>query len=81
MLIDWACNNKYKGIIGTSLAMRDVFDTLDMLENCESPLLIEGETGTGKELFAAAVHYNSPRRDKMFILQNCSAKKKIGKLS
>ncbi len=64
---------KYKDIIGMSSAMKKVFDLLELIENTEKPVLIEGETGTGKELLAAAIHYNSPRKDKVFIIQNCSA--------
>lgn len=63
---------KYKGIIGTSPAIKRVFDTLGLIERSESPVLIEGESGTGKELVAAAVHYNSPRKEKIFVIQNCS---------
>jgi transcriptional regulator with PAS, ATPase and Fis domain len=52
--------------------MGNAFDTLELIKNTESTVLLEGETGTGKELLAAAIHYNSPRKDKMFIIQNCS---------
>lgn len=72
-LRDSAHSEKYKGIIGTSRSMKKIFTLLDLIEESESPVLIEGETGTGKELIAAAIHYNSPRRDKMFVIQNCSA--------
>jgi transcriptional regulator with PAS, ATPase and Fis domain len=65
-------NEKYKGIIGASPEIKKVFDTLESVEECEDPVLIEGESGTGKELLAATIHYNSPRRDKLFIMQNCS---------
>ncbi|MGR3318424.1 MAG: sigma 54-interacting transcriptional regulator [Candidatus Anammoxibacter sp.] len=46
---------------------------IHVFANSENPVLIDGETGTGKEFVAAAVHYNSPRRDKIFVIQNCSA--------
>jgi transcriptional regulator with PAS, ATPase and Fis domain len=68
-----AYNKKYMGIIGTSLQMKKTFETLDLIENSENPVLIEGETGTGKELISAAIHYNSSRRSKTYIIQNCSA--------
>lgn len=64
---------KYKGIIGVSPAINKIFETLELLEESELPVLIEGESGTGKELLSAAIHFNSPRRDKNFIIQNCSA--------
>lgn len=73
LLLEEIYKKKYKGIIGSSPAMRRVFDTLELIERSESPVLIEGESGTGKELIAAAIHYNSPRKDKIFIIQNCSA--------
>jgi transcriptional regulator with PAS, ATPase and Fis domain len=60
-------------MIGTSPAIKRVFDTLELIERSERPVLIEGESGTGKELIAAAIHYNSLRKDKIFIIQNCSA--------
>ncbi len=68
-----AYHEKYKGVVFTSAAMTEVFDTVGIIEGSEKTILIEGETGTGKELLAAALHYNSPRKDKVFIVQNCSA--------
>ncbi len=70
---DWKQNGKYKTIIGKSVSMRDVFRKLELIEKSTSPVLIEGETGTGKELIAAAVHYNSILKDDPFVVQNCSA--------
>ncbi|MFS8066455.1 MAG: sigma 54-interacting transcriptional regulator [Byssovorax sp.] len=60
-------------IIGKSEAMRKVIDHLDKVVDTRVTVLIEGETGTGKELIAAAVHYRSRRRDKLFVAQNCAA--------
>jgi len=65
-------NGKYKSIIGRSPAIRKTINTMELIEGSESPVLLEGETGTGKELLAAAIHYDSPRKDKMFVIQNCS---------
>jgi transcriptional regulator with GAF, ATPase, and Fis domain len=60
-------------IIGKSDAMRRVIDQLDKVVDTRVTVLIEGETGTGKELIAAAVHYRSRRREKLFVAQNCAA--------
>ncbi|MCC6554823.1 MAG: sigma 54-interacting transcriptional regulator [Polyangiaceae bacterium] len=60
-------------IIGRSEAMRRVIHQLDKVVDTRVTVLIEGETGTGKELIAAAVHYRSRRRDKLFVAQNCAA--------
>jgi len=60
-------------IIGQSEAMRRVITQLDKVVDTRVTVLIEGETGTGKELIAAAVHYRSKRRDKLFVAQNCAA--------
>ena len=60
-------------IIGKSEAMRKVIEHLDKVVDTRVTVLIEGETGTGKELIAAAVHYRSRRRDKLFVAQNCAA--------
>ena len=61
------------GIIGESKAMKEVFDLLRKVVATRVTVLIEGETGTGKELVASAVHYESPRRAKLFVAQNCAA--------
>jgi len=60
-------------IIGASPAMRTLFDQLGKVVDTRVTVLIEGETGVGKELIAAAVHYRSRRRDKLFVSQNCAA--------
>jgi transcriptional regulator with GAF, ATPase, and Fis domain len=60
-------------IIGRSEPMKRVIDHLDKVVDTRVTVLIEGETGTGKELIAAAVHYRSRRRDKLFVAQNCAA--------
>jgi transcriptional regulator with GAF, ATPase, and Fis domain len=60
-------------IIGASGAMGQVITQLDKVVDTRVTVLIEGETGTGKELIAAAVHYRSRRRDKLFVAQNCAA--------
>jgi len=60
-------------IIGKSEAMKRVVTQLDKVVDTRVTVLIEGETGTGKELIAAAVHYRSRRRDKLFVAQNCAA--------
>jgi len=60
-------------IIGKSEAMRRLIEQLDKVVDTRVTVLIEGETGTGKELIAAAVHYRSRRRDKLFVAQNCAA--------
>jgi transcriptional regulator with PAS, ATPase and Fis domain len=64
---------KYDSMIGKSKPMQDVYALLDKIKNSESTVLIQGENGTGKELIAKAIHYNSPRKDKTFVTQNCSA--------
>jgi Nif-specific regulatory protein len=60
-------------IIGQSAAMRSLFDQLAKVVDTRVTVLIEGETGVGKELIAAAVHYRSRRRDRLFVSQNCAA--------
>ncbi len=60
-------------IIGSSPAMRTLLGQLEKVVDTRVTVLIEGETGVGKELIAAAVHYRSRRRDKLFVSQNCAA--------
>ncbi len=64
---------KYDNMIGKSKPMQDLYNLLDKLRAADSTILIQGENGTGKELIAKAIHYNSLRKDKPFIIQNCSA--------
>ena len=59
-------------IIGNSPAMKAVFAQLSRVVDTRATVCIEGETGTGKELVASAIHYQSSRRDKMFVAQNCA---------
>ena len=53
--------------------MHDVFATVGQVANSRATVLLLGETGTGKEMIAKAIHYNSPRKDKPFIRVNCGA--------
>src|SRR5450432_4489007 len=61
------------GVIGSSDAIRLVTDRVRQLANNRAPVLITGETGTGKELFARAIHALSERRDGAFLALNCAA--------
>ena len=64
---------KYDNMIGKSQAMQGTYALLDKIKGADSTVLIQGENGTGKELIAKSIHYNSDRSDKAFIIQNCSA--------
>ena len=64
---------KFENIIGDSPAMHEVFATVGQVANSRATVLLLGETGTGKEMIAKAIHYNSPRKDKSFIRVNCGA--------
>jgi diguanylate cyclase (GGDEF)-like protein len=63
----------YDKIVGKSEAMQKVFKLLDRITDTDVPVLIQGETGTGKELVARALHVNGPRREASFVSVNCSA--------
>jgi transcriptional regulator with PAS, ATPase and Fis domain len=63
----------YEAIIGRSAAMLDLYGVLDKVTGSDSTVLVQGENGTGKELIAKAIHVNSARRDRRFLIQNCSA--------
>jgi Nif-specific regulatory protein len=60
-------------IIGEAASMKRLFEQLRKVVNTRVTVLVEGETGTGKELIASAVHYWSERREKLFVAQNCAA--------
>jgi len=63
----------FHNIIGKSKAMRNVFQVIRKVAPASATVLIEGASGTGKELVARALHFNSPRKDKPFVAVNCSA--------
>ncbi len=60
-------------IIGRSPAMTALLDTVEMVASSDASILITGPSGTGKELIAGAVHYNSPRKNAPFVRINCAA--------
>ncbi len=65
--------HRFDGIIGKSEPIRELFTVLETVAASPSTILITGETGTGKELVARAIHHNSPRRDQRFVAINCGA--------
>src|SRR6187549_3733992 len=64
---------KFEGIVGRSPAMRAMFQLLETVSASASTILVTGETGTGKEIVARAIHHNSPRRAQRFVALNCGA--------
>jgi DNA-binding NtrC family response regulator len=63
----------FSGIVGRSRAMARLFQLLETVATTSSTILITGETGTGKEVVARAIHQSSPRRQQRFVALNCSA--------
>src|SRR5580765_7075769 len=63
----------FDGIVGRSRAMRDLFQMLETVAASASTIFITGETGTGKEVVARAIHHASPRKSQRFVAINCSA--------
>jgi formate hydrogenlyase transcriptional activator len=66
-------NDGFEYIVGVSRALQEVLDLVRTVAPTDSTALIEGETGTGKELIARAIHEHSTRRDRPFIKLNCAA--------
>ena len=64
---------KYDNMIGKSQAMQSTYALLDKIKGADSTVLVQGENGTGKELIAKSIHYNSVRSNRPFVIQNCSA--------
>lgn len=64
---------EFNNIIGSSPAMKLVFELMNRIVKTDSAVLITGESGTGKELVAKALHYNGSRKDRPFVAVNCSA--------
>jgi DNA-binding NtrC family response regulator len=65
--------NQFGGILGRSRPMQALFQMLETVARSSSTILVTGETGTGKEVVARAIHHNSPRRPHRFVALNCSA--------
>jgi formate hydrogenlyase transcriptional activator len=65
--------HEFEGIIGSSKTLRAVLDQVRTVASAGSTVLIEGETGTGKEMIAQAVHMKSQRRSRPFVKLNCAA--------
>jgi two-component system response regulator HydG len=63
----------FEGIIGNSSKMHAVVEKLKQISPTNATVLIQGETGTGKEVVAKAIHFNSPRQNKPFVPLNCTA--------
>jgi Nif-specific regulatory protein len=70
-----AVENQYhqRGIIGSSPSMERVFNLLDKDIDTDTAVLIQGETGTGKEMIARVIHYSGPLKDRPFVAENCGA--------
>jgi formate hydrogenlyase transcriptional activator len=65
--------HNFEEIVGESTALRRVLKEVETVAPTEATVLIRGETGTGKELIARALHHLSPRRDRTFVRLNCAA--------
>ncbi|MCP4745851.1 MAG: sigma-54-dependent Fis family transcriptional regulator [Desulfobacteraceae bacterium] len=63
----------FGNLIGKSKVMRDIYETIRKVAPATATVLIEGASGTGKELVAKSIHFNSQRRNKPFVAVNCSA--------
>jgi len=63
----------FEGVVGSSPQMNQVIDRLKRIAPTNASVLIQGATGTGKELVAQAIHHNSPRKNKPFVALNCAA--------
>jgi len=64
---------EFQGIIGKNHKMREIYELIGEVAQTKATVLIQGETGTGKDLIARAIHYSSSRRDRPFIKINCAA--------
>ncbi len=74
-MLSEALSEKYcfGNIIGKSRPMLEIYDLINKVSQTKTSVMITGASGTGKELIANAIHYNSPRKDKPFISINCGA--------
>jgi Nif-specific regulatory protein len=65
--------SRFPHIVGTSAVMQKVFHLMESAITSPVTVLLQGETGTGKELIARAIHYNGPQKDRPFVAVNCGA--------
>ncbi|MEO8650258.1 MAG: sigma-54 dependent transcriptional regulator [Acidobacteriota bacterium] len=63
---------RIENIVGSSAKMRSIFDQVERVTQTDVTVLIEGETGTGKELIAKALHFSGTRKDRPFVAVNCA---------
>jgi DNA-binding NtrC family response regulator len=63
----------FENLIGKSRAMQEIFGLIEQVAGSRSTVMVYGKSGTGKELVAKAIHYNSPRSSKAFVAVNCAA--------
>jgi DNA-binding NtrC family response regulator len=63
----------FENIIGKSTPMKKVFETIELVAPSRANVLIYGDSGTGKEMIADAIHHNSPRREKPYVKVHCAA--------
>jgi DNA-binding NtrC family response regulator len=75
VLLTQALEKRYSfgNILGKNARMQEIFELISDIANTDSTVLIQGESGTGKELIARAIHFNSHRKNKPFVVANCSA--------
>ncbi|HWO13109.1 MAG TPA: sigma 54-interacting transcriptional regulator [Polyangiaceae bacterium] len=66
-------SERFGRAVGPSLAMRQVFGLLERIASSDATVLLEGETGTGKDVLAQSIHEQSPRREQPFVVVDCGA--------
>ncbi|MCD4828177.1 MAG: sigma 54-interacting transcriptional regulator [Candidatus Cloacimonetes bacterium] len=66
-------SQSFTNIIGKSERIQEIFNVIEKIKNTPTTVLLEGPSGTGKELIARAIHYTSNRRNKKFVAQYCGA--------
>jgi transcriptional regulator with GAF, ATPase, and Fis domain len=64
---------EFANLVGRSAGMQRVFDLIERFAGTDLPVLVGGESGTGKELVARAIHFQGPRKRRMFLSENCAA--------
>jgi Nif-specific regulatory protein len=73
LLLQLRGESGFSGIIGSSPPMRHLFELMEKVIDSSTTVLIQGETGTGKELIARVIHFNGPLKEKPFVAENCAA--------